>query len=464
MALREDIPAQLPVRQPDGVLPEEMAPDDLENELFGPKPEAPAGPPPQKVTVADASGGVPPMPSQRPADAPLQSEGEVQAAQPQSLLKPNDSRYGDEQNIILQYVITQGGLPWLQAATDVAAGRVSPEQFEQIRVEHSKRIEEIVQRHPEFVDAAQKAVPFLSGLGMGILKPAASVAGTVARGVGAGAVVGAVQGYTGGDPETPSLSRERAVNAVSGAARGGALGAAGAGVAEGVRGAVKGAREVGRMRASDRAEREAADAAEARREAARQRAQQKRDQVKADAERQSNLARRFEEFKKPPVSPHETWSKVRETFNSDPGRVWRDFTSARGSWPVTLDELSRATNLPKAVLAKKLDKLSLDLDSRSKVQLRREIDSVMEAWDAYKARPKGSPKPPRAKVEDEGGQFGYRPQRQETNTMTGPVNEGDTSNVPYRGPAVERAKGEASPPANRPPYTGGKPRKPRAKR
>jgi hypothetical protein len=334
----------------------------------------------------------------------------------------------------MNYILTQGALPWLQAATDVAAGRVPPDQFDEVRKEHSLRTEEIVAQHPDFTQAAMKAAPFLMGLGFGIMKPAGTVAGTVARGVGAGAAVGAVQGFTGGDPNEPTLSRERAVGALEGAASGGVMGAAGAGAAAAGRGIVKGAKEVGRLRAQDRANREATDAADARREATRFRAQQKRKQALAQSARQEQLAASFEEFKKPPAEPSSAWKSVRAQFEENPGRIFNHFAETHHT--PTLSELSQSTNLPEAVIAKKLSKLKLDLNSPEKIGLKREIDNVLEAWDAFKARPKKTPsRPSKATNVEQPQDFGYKP-KSESVTQT----PEEQPSIPYRGPALERAK------------------------
>lgn len=467
MAFREDIPAQLPTRQPDGVLSQEMAPDDLENQLLSPKPETPAGPPPQKVMVADASGGVPPMPEQRPAGG---SSPDVQAEEPAptGLVDPQDSRYGDEKWVVMNYVLTQGGLPWLQAAYDVASGRVPPEQFDEVRTQHSKRIEEIMQRHTDFTQAAQKAMPFVAGLGLGLGKPASSVAGTIARGVGTGAGLGAVQGFTSGDPEKPTLSKERLRNAGEGAAAGGLLGGVGGAAAAGARGVVKGVREVGRMRSEERAGREAADQVEARRSAARDRATAKRDEVQQTQKQQADLSGSFRQYQKIPGSPAADWKQKRRLFEKDPARLVNvyDKQISDGS----LSDFAHHVNLPQSVVAARLSKFDLNPTTATKIRIAQDIDQVMAARDAFKAQSKAAPgstpkpKAPAASAPaEQSSEFGYNPPKREE--LSNFKVDKELSDTPYRGPTTERRKGAVGEPPskiNRQPYEGGKPRKPRA--
>jgi len=439
MALREDLPPPLPTRQDSGVMPDYMAPDDMENQLLGPKPEQPAPPPPQKVMVADASGSVatpdtaPPLPARDPRqEAPLANPEPAASGQPNfKFVKPDDSRYLDEQWLIMNYVLTAGALPWMQATTDVAAGRVPPEQFDEVRKEHSLRTEEIIQKHPEFVQAAQKAAPFISGLGLGIMKPAGTIAGTVARGMGAGATIGAVQGFTGGDPNEPTLSRERAVGAAEGAVTGGVMGAAGAGAAAAGRGIVKGAREVGRLRSQDRANREASDAADARREAARSRAASRQDELKQAQSRQTELADSFQQYKKVPSRPAPDWQKKRALFQKDPGRLVDKYYEQVPDG--NLRDFSQHLNLPQAVIAQKLSKFDFNPMTPGKIRLVQDVDKILQAKTAFQAQAKATktaktPAAPRTKA---------TPTPEPTPKISDWKIEGST---PYRGPALERAK------------------------
>lgn len=447
MALREDIPAQIPTGQ--NILPEEMAPDDLENELFGPKPEAPAGPPPQKVMIADASGSVP-LPDQRTPD-PLQRPAGDPTSTPTG---PNQQVYGDDKWTVMMYVLTQGGLPWLRAAYDVASGRVPPEQFEDARVQHSKDIEAIVQQHPDFTQAAQKAAPFVTGLGLGVMKPAATAVGTVARGVGAGAAMGAAQGFTSGDPEEPTLSAERFRNAGEDAVAGGVMGGAGAGVVAGARGAMRGMRDAKRARLNEDMER-----TNARLRAEREAAMARRQQVKQTDQTAVDRTEEFKSYSKAPEQPGQYWEANRKAFDKNPSKLVT--TYAQSVENPSLQDLARQLNLPQAVVAAKLKGVDLPAD-RSVLLILHDIDKVNAARQAAKPAKASKPRAPRQPKKDEGmdlpGEFGYKqPRAQEPDV--------DLSSVPYRGPAIERARGDdRSPPTSRPPYTGGKPKKPRAKK
>jgi hypothetical protein len=183
------------------------------------------------------------------------------------------------------------------------------------------------------------------------------------------------------------------------------------------------------MREADRATREAQDAADARREAARQKAAKTRATAKAEAEQQANLAAHFDDYRKPPSNPIDEWQSVRKQFEQDPGRVWDHFTTTY-SRP-TLSELSDSTNLPQAVLAKRLSKFNLKVQTPEQLRLKQEVDHVMEAWNAYKSqravsKTPSSTKPVRAKPEP------AAPVQEFTEPAPGP----------YRGPALERLKQE----------------------
>lgn len=468
--LREDPPAQLPTRQPGGLLPDEMAPDDLEKSIL-PKPEQPAAPLPMQVRTADASGAVP-IPEKRPAEpAPLDMEGaspqtppdETGGAPAGPLVNPNDSRYGDDHWLVMNYVLTQGALPWLQAASDVASGKVPPEDFDKVRIEHSKRVQAVVDAHPDFVEAAQKAVPLLEGLGISIFKPAASVAGTVARGAGAGAVTGAVQGGTSGDPETPTLSSERASAALQGGAEGAVLGAAGAAGAEAGKGIVKGAKAVSAGKATDTAARNAADQAETRKQAVRDKAQARRDEAKQKSATTERQAGEFLEYKKVPGQPGQNWKHNRELFEKDPTALLNHYS--QNVTNPSLAGFSREVNLPQAVVAARLNKFDLNANTQSLVSIQSDITKVMAARDAFRARAATTKEPPQRVQRTEDVVKPSAPQREK---MIPDQTPSASSEPPYRGPALERRKqdvGEPSTPISRPPYQAPPPkRKSRAKK
>lgn len=263
MALRDEVRSSVPPMLPRGG-PEPVSGQDPQSmeEIFRPEPDKLPAPKPMKVRTAAndvgfperRSDAVPTMGQQATPDIPEKAPGQ----QLTGLVKPDDSRYKDPQNLLMGNVLLGGSLPYIQAAADVAAGRVPSEQFDAARQEHERRINELKDQHPDFVSAAEKAMPFVEGALASIIKPAGTVAGTMARGAAVAAPQGAVRGYTSGPTEEPSISGERLGRAVGSGATDAALGAAGASLPALTEGAKKIVGKATSIVAARSAEREAA--------------------------------------------------------------------------------------------------------------------------------------------------------------------------------------------------------------
>lgn len=277
--------------------------------------------------------------------------------------------------LVMSDIIMGGTLPWAMAAVDVGTGQIPSEQFEQARMAYQQSIDAIKEQHPEFVAAAQKAAPLITGLGVGIFKPAQTVAGTAGRGAVAGAAQGAVQGYTDAPADVPSDDPQRRLDAVSGATRGGALGGAGGAVAGGVQKGMK-------MRADSKAA--AAQAKEA--EAATQRKEtddylvkmeEKNAARRAEFEQkfQRDLAEKAASYTKKPKIPGPNWQDAQKEFLRDPAGALRRQAARNPS----LTQLAEATNLSQASIIAKLKATGLPTPSSDAERtLRAEIDSIME--------------------------------------------------------------------------------------
>src|SRR5688572_11912360 len=191
---------------------------------LGPAPSQPTASPPPTAPTA-------PMGETNPQGEVLATspppEGDVSGFGTDQLVGPDDSRYSDPSWTVMLDTIIGGLTPWLAATIDVAQGRVPSENFDAARMQHQQKIDEIKAQNPQFVEAAEKAAPFVTGLLTGIAKPAQTAMGTAGRGAAAGGAMGAVQGYTGADPELSSTDTDRVVSAAGGAARGATMGAAG---------------------------------------------------------------------------------------------------------------------------------------------------------------------------------------------------------------------------------------------
>lgn len=328
-------------------------------QMFNPsRQEPPQGMPRGEKTMVAGNGDVP-LPSRGdPQTTPDMPERRDPGAEVTGLVKPDDTRYKDPQNLLMGNVIMGGMLPWAQAAADVASGRVPPEKFDDARMEHGRRLAELADEHADFVSAAQKTVPFLEGLGMGVMKPASTVAGTMARGAAVAAPQGGARGYSSGPVDEPSGSSKRAVAAVGGAATDAAIGAAGAGVA--VVGSKIGSL-VSESRALKRTEAEATKLdAEARATSAKTEASK----VTAanDAARAKSMDKAYvaenktiqADYAKHTAMPKgglsRTWEENRKYFASDPTHVY-DQMVEKG---IDLEGMSKVLNLPSSVIVSRL--------------------------------------------------------------------------------------------------------------
>lgn len=378
--------------------PELYTPQDME-ENFEDFPQQPFKDPrqPTQVRVAAAGRGVP-VPAKAPemsenldaeAVPPMPERGERSPNMQQGpLVQQQDSRYQDVTNVIMADVITGGLLPWIQASADVATGRVPVERFDEARMEHEKRIEELKAGHQNIVSGAEKAMPFLSGLGIGLLKPARTVVGTAGRAAAVGGAEGAVQGFTGADPELASTDPKRLEGAVAQSAQSAVLGAVG--------GALPGAASAGKGMVDRRAARVAAEDEQARKFAERQARAQKAKQTKQTRERQKQLAAdeqrrddqlisRFESYRNPLGEPTKRWKENRNILNEHPEHAFRE--QARRD--ATLESFSRNTNLSPVSLLQKLRGKDLPRTTPQERSLYQQLQEVDESWQAVRRRGTG---------------------------------------------------------------------------
>lgn len=385
-----------PKSQPIG----EMAPMDIYTppdveDIFNERPEPFKDPRrPTRVEYADASGSVP-LPTRAPDASQIRDDPEAVPMPERGerspnmfkgpLIQPNDSRYVDTTNVIVADTILGGLLPWVQAVADVATGRVPVEQMDAARMEHEKRIEELKSGHPNVVSAAEKAMPFLSGLGLGIMKPARTVAGTVGRGMAVGGVEGAVQGFTSGDPEMSSADPDRLTNAVAGGATSAVLGGFGASLPAA---AAEGKAMLGRRAARIEREDAAAAASEKRRLAAEKRqatkaANERRKALEeSERKRDDQLVSRFESYREVTGTPVERWKQNRESLNTQPEAVFK----AQAARNATLDDFSRMVNLPPVAILQKLRGKEIKLETPQERSLYKQLEEVEESWQAVRRR------------------------------------------------------------------------------
>jgi hypothetical protein len=391
----------LGLQEPRGAPAGEMAPMDVYmpqdvEEIFRAPGEKLPMPDPMQVRVADASGSVP-LPARAPEmfqnrndsedeTVPLPERGERSPEMFKGpLVSPNDSRYSDVNNLIVGDVITGGALPWIQAVADLASGRIPIEQFDAARQEHEKRIEEIKAGHANVVTAAEKAMPFLSGLGIGMLKPARTIAGTVGRGAAVAGAEGFVQGATSGPIEEPTLSGERLGRGIGGAAEGAALGGLGAALPGG-------AKETKEMlgRRADRIAKEDAVAATA---AAKKAASAKTQQTKAAKLRQKQLADeevakdkmlvdRFKTYRNVAGEPAADWKEKRHLLNEGPESVFK----AQAQMNADLSEFSQNVNLPPVAILNKLRGANIKPETPQERILYNQLQEVEESWLAVRRR------------------------------------------------------------------------------
>lgn len=394
--LNEQLPGGVPTgAPPPSVRPDYMDPSDVEGE-FNAEPQPNTGQPiPRGLTtpveLADSSGSVP-LPSRGQTDVqnldtpPMPERGERAPGFTTGPLVPqNDSRYQDKSNIVIADVVMGGALPWIQAVADIALGRAPIERFDDVRREHEERIEALKSENPALVGAAENALPFLQGLGLGMMKPARTIAGAAARGATVGGATGAVQGATGGDPAEPTLSSERLAGAVGGAAKGAALGAVGsalpAGVAKGQE-ALAGraaAKATADATAKATAQTEAAAKAKA---AAQDKAKLIKQRAAEEKTRDDQLLSRFKSFRQVTGEPSKAWKENRKTLADDPELAFRK----QAQFEPTLDSFSRMTNLPPVAIAQRLYGKGISPKTPGEQRLWQQLSEVDESWQAAKRR------------------------------------------------------------------------------
>jgi hypothetical protein len=391
----------LGLQQPDKGAPMgEMAPMDLYGpsdveEIFREPRPGLVQPKPMQVRTADASGQVP-LPERAPdvsqyrdTDSEIPPMPERGERSPEMfkgpLIQPNDSRYTDTSNLVVADVIMGGLLPWVQATADLASGRIPIEQFDNARIEHEKRIEEIKAGHPQLVGAAEKALPFLSGLGIGVIKPAKTVMGTVGRGAAVAGAQGAVQGYTSGDPEMSSGDPERLGNAIGEGATSAVLGGFGASLPAA---ASEGKAMLGRRAARIEREDQASAAAEKNRLATekRQATTERNKQIKARAlaekQRDDQLVERFQSYRDVMGKPVKDWKVKRDLLNNHPDKVFE----AQARMNATVEDFSRQVNLPPVAILQKLRGQELKLSTPQERSLYKQLEEIEESWQAVRRR------------------------------------------------------------------------------
>lgn len=368
----------------------QMTPDDAEG-VFNENEIDPFRDPraPTQVEFADASGSVP-MPERGPAAVqnsdteavPLPERGErAPSFNPGPLVPSNDSRYSDTGNIVIADTVLGGMLPWIQAAADIALGRVPIERFDDARREHEERVERLKGENQALVSAAENAMPLLSGLGLGMIKPAKTALGTVGRGVAVGGAQGAVQGATSGDPAEPTLSSDRLGSAIGGAAKGAALGGLGASLPAG-------AAKVGEARdaAAATAKRQAATdkAAATKRSAAdaKNKVELQKRRAEEERSRDDQLVSMFKSYRQPPAEPYPQWKGNRADLAADPVTTFRKQALREPS----LEDFSRMTNLPPAAIMQRLYGKGIKPETPAEIRLWDQLKDVDMAWQAAKRR------------------------------------------------------------------------------
>ncbi len=299
---------------------------------------------------------------------------------PAPLVSANDSRYADPQWAIIANLFTQGSLPWLQAAADVAAGRVSPDQFEQARVEHSKKMQDLMDQHPDFVKHAEDAMPLLSGVVLSAIKPAKTIAGTLAQGAAVGGPQGFVQGYTAGPAEEPSLSSERMAQGMGRGVETAVLGMVGTGTA---RAFSKGA-EIVASRAASKAE----AAASATRSERAQRSASTRAYNKSKAQKSAAEDNRYADYYENNLKEVPNTEGVSADFAKNRALLARDpetFFKQAATHGNSLAETAMATKLPPGTVAQRLASVRLsESPTPEEVNLWTETVHALKSYDAYK--------------------------------------------------------------------------------
>lgn len=336
----------------------------------------PSRPPEMSQNRDDLEGDVPPMP-ERGERSPAMHTG--------PLVSPNDSRYSDVNNLIVGDVITGGLLPWIQATADLASGRIPVERFDEARQEHERRIEELKAGHSHVVQAAEKAMPFLSGLGIGLLKPAKTVAGTIGRGAAVAGAEGFVQGATSGPVEEPSFSSTRLGQGVGQAAENAALGGFGAALP----GGAKEAKDMLGRRADRIAREDEAAASAAARRAKSQKTQQTKqtrlaEKQRADAEKAKDdkLVERFKSYRDVVGKPVKDWKEKRNLLNEHPEIVFK----AQAKMNPDLADFSRQVNLPPVAILNKLRGAKIKPETAQEKILQQQLEEIDESWQAVRRR------------------------------------------------------------------------------
>lgn len=354
------------------------------------------------------------LPERRPPDAQVES-----TPQAQPVVSPNDSRHEDPGMKIFLNILMQGTLPWAQAAYDLATGRITEEQFDQTRQEHQQYLDTLSENHKEFVSAVQDALPFITGLGIGVAGKGGKVATDVARGTGAAGAQGFAQGFSSGPTEEPSFSSNRVSEGVGNALVTAPLGAAGAAAPAAVSSGRKALRARGERK---RAEAEQEAQAVKRQETA-QKAKSTRDARKAETENNRIQATRFAQKSRRPTDPMPEWEKNQKIFLERPKAVFAEAASMGHS----LNDISRYTNLSEVAVARKIAAAGVSANSKQSKKLIGEVYSILRAGDAAKAHRAASKAPSAPKS---------------TATKTSPPEDNspiDTGST-YRGPALDRRR------------------------
>jgi hypothetical protein len=352
-------------------------------DVFNPRPEPLPTPPPVKVRTAQAAADPSTLTDQNlitPAgpDLPEKAPGQNLAG----LVSPDDTRYKDSQNLLVANVLTGGMLPWIQATADVASGRVKSDDFDKVRQEHERRLDELTEQHPDFVAAAENAMPFVTGMMAGFMKPGKTIAGSMGKGAAVAAPQGAAQGYSSGPTEEPSVSGERVGRAVGRGAVTAAIGSAGAAVPSLIGKATSMVAERTARKTQEAASKKLADdaatadaAARGKKTAATDKAATTRLNKQRDKEFQAamdvenkTLATDFQRYTSMPKAPSKFWQDNRKVFAQDPVGTFYE-AAEKG---IGMEGLARSLNLPPRVIVDRIAGKKLNLDNEAAERLFKE--------------------------------------------------------------------------------------------
>jgi hypothetical protein len=320
-----------------------------------------------------------------------------------------DTERGDDAWLVIADKLLGGMMPWVMASADLAAGHITEEQFDQARQTHQERINSILKNHPEFSSAVDKAIPFLEGLGIGIAKPAKTIAGTALRAGAVGAATGAAQGFSEGDVEEPSFSGKRVGGAVGGALRGSATSAAGGAMARGV---------TRRMEMKEEAR--VADLEKSRKRAKTESARMARERKKRQQMEDEQLAQEYPSYRKMPLEVSGKFADNRKLFNESPETIFKEAADLGQS----IDDMAKFLKMSPATIANKLERARPSLDSVEDFRLWRDVQLVLKSRDAFKSRQPSSASRP------SGPRRTAKPFKEEPGDM------GDQ----FRGPALDRLR------------------------